>query len=102
MNVVEPRVDRGQVIYLTTTFAGDPDEVYFAFLAPGTGRPIVDDGYGQPKSRIVRISEGVYQFAIDTTNMKAGECWWHAWSVGNYQASEFGRFFVNSAPIQLL
>lgn len=97
------RVDRGQVVTLTITFAGDPDDVFFTYIEPERARPHVDEGYQRRSvTKIARLRSGVYQYIIDTTGFKAGTVEWHFWSEGDYQASRFGKFEVNPAPAKLL
>jgi hypothetical protein len=75
--VSELAVDRGQPIIVIATFAdGDPDSCYFSFTQPGSERPHVDDGYGQAKSRIVRLSRGVYRYTFSTRDFEHGQGGW--------------------------
>lgn len=106
----EIRVDRGQPVIVTVTFVdGDPDEVNFNYLRPDDERPYVDDGYGQAKSRITRVGEGVYRYVISTQGFAAGKGVWHfsaKWHErrdgGHDAASIFGDYHVNAAPVQLV
>lgn len=84
-------VERGNLIYFVATFAGDPDEVFFSFIRPGEKRPAVDPGYGQPDSKIERVSDGVYVYVLDTTGFSGGRVQWHFWGTGANQASKFGE-----------
>lgn len=95
-------VDRGQLVYLTVTFAGRPQDVYFSYMRPQEKRAIVDPGYGREGSRIVCLDETRYQYAIDSTGFRGGICIWHFWSTGEHQASKFGQFQVRDSPPQLL
>lgn len=103
-------VDRGQPVMVTVLFGdGDPDEVYFSYTRPGEERPYTDDGYGQPKSRIIRMGPGCYRYVIATKGFKSGPATWHCsgeWhnplADGHEEASIFGAYHVNPAPEQLL
>lgn len=104
-------VDRGQPVIVTVVFgAGDPDEVDFLFVRPADERPFADDGFGQKKSRIERLSVGVYRYTIETSAFRAGDGTWHfkgAWKDSTVarpylEASIFGEYHVNFAPEQLL
>ena len=95
-------IDRGQPVTITCAFPGITSEVYFAYTRPKEERPIVDDGWGQPRSRIKQISENTYSYTIDTTGFEEGACWWHMWVEGVFKASKFGRFFIGESPKQLL
>lgn len=68
-------VDRGQPVIVTAFFASDPepDEIDFSFTKPDEARPHVDDGFGQPQSRIERLDKGVYRYVISTKGFKAGD-----------------------------
>jgi len=104
-------VDRGQPVIVIVTFGdGDPDlEVDFAFTRPGSERPYVDDGYGQPKSKIERLGEGVYRYTFSTAGFMTGDAHWHfsgKWKHVTKQrpydeASIFGQYHVNKAPEQI-
>lgn len=104
-------VDRGQPVIATVTFDdGDPDEISFIYMRPKDERPYADDGFGQPRSRIERLSEGTYRYTIDTTGFESGDGTWKCcaeWSVATrarpyVRAAIKGRYHVNSAPSQLL
>jgi len=107
-------VDRGQPIIVTVSFCADvnnpePDLVDFAYTRPGEARPYTDDGYGQPRSKIVRLSRGVYRYVISTVGFPSGDGAWHCqgeWKEthpdGYDTASIFGAYRVNQAPVQLL
>ena len=98
-------IDRGQPVIVTMTFGGDPDEICAAYVAPGDARPHTDDGYGSPRSRIVRLGELTdgsrrvqYRYKIDTTGFAAGHGWCHVWARGSVfsggAGSEFMKFRV--------
>lgn len=95
-------VERGNVIYFVATFAGDPDEVHFSYMRPGEQRPVVDPGFGQLRSKIARLGQGVYGFEIDTTDFRGGILQWHFWGTGQNQASQFGEIQIPERPAQLL
>lgn len=97
-------VDRGQPVTVEVAFDHDPDEIYFAYLRPGEERPTVDDGFGQPKSRIRAEGPALFRYTMSTVGWKAGLAWWHFWSMvdGEVSASIFGKLQINDAPLQLL
>lgn len=72
-------VDRGQPVIMIATFVdalahGEPDHgVYFSYTQPDSGRPYVDDGYGQARSKIVHLGLGVYRYTFSTDGFPAGE-----------------------------
>lgn len=73
-------VERGQPVIITVVFGdGNPDGVYFACTRPGSGFPHVDDGFGQKRSRIEHLGNGIYRYTIDTESFNAGEGKWHLW-----------------------
>jgi hypothetical protein len=100
--------ERGNLIYLTAPFSGDPSEgVYFIYTRPGEQRPIVDPGYGRPDSKIVRLDESTddvvyYQYIIDSRGFRGGAIQWHFWGEGEHQASDFGEILIPERPPQLL
>lgn len=96
-------VERGNLVFLTAPFDGDPDEVYVSYLPPDERRPVVDPGYGQRGSRIERLAEGVYFYTIDTRECRGGVLQWHFWSEGvEHQKSAFGEVRIPERPAQLL
>lgn len=104
-------VERGNPVIATVTFGwGNPDEVFFSYLVPDSERPYVDDGFGQDKTKIEWLNDGVYRYTIDTTDFESGAGTWHFWGKWNTpskrrpynKASIFGTYFVLPAPKQLL
>jgi len=70
-------VDRGQPVIVTVIFGdGEPDEVVFGYLRPGSGQPFVDDGFGQERSKIVRTGHATYRYTIATDGFDSGDGEW--------------------------
>lgn len=76
-------VDRGNpVIVIVTFWDGDANEVYFSYTQPSSERPYVDDGFGQPRSLIERLSDGdpekpgIYRYVISTKGFAPGDGTW--------------------------
>lgn len=94
-------VDRGQPVIVYISFdRPDPEEVYFSYTRPGQEQPFVDDGFGQPQSRIrrVELEEGneralpagsYYVYTIDTDGANAGEGAWHFWAEWSTETLRF-------------
>jgi hypothetical protein len=100
----EPNVvfDKGNYVRFTATFEGEPSAVFFSYLRPGVQKPFVDEGYGHPESKIMRLSLGVYLYIIDTTGFPAGVVEWHFWAEGEAKGSKYGKFEVAKTDPRLL
>lgn len=102
MLAVDVVVERGNNVTFLARFSGEPDEVFFSYLKPGSQRPHVDPGFGEPGSSIRRVGEGIYAFIIDTSGFRGGVLQWHFWGAGAVQGSEFGEVVIPDRPAQLL
>lgn len=105
-------VDRGQPVIIIVHFdpnEREPDEVNFSYTKPGSERPFVDDGFGQPRSLITRLNKGVYRYVIPTKGFEAGDgswCFSGEWSErlmsGYDEAYIRSVYHVNYAPQSLV
>ena len=105
-------VDRGEQIRVVAYFPGaaivEPDEVNFSFTHPGSERPYADDGFGQPKSKLVRLDAGTYRYVISTADFDPGVGDWvisAEWRdplpQGHDRELKRGKYGVKSSPKQL-
>jgi len=98
-----PRFDRGQPVTIAIAWEADPEEVFFAYVAPGEEVAVVDDGCGQPSSRIEELDAGAFSFTIPTSRFRPGVCHWRFWGEvgGECVVSKYGKFEVVGGPPQL-
>jgi hypothetical protein len=89
--------DPGNLVTQQATFAGDPTEVRFSYLAPGSSSAVNDSGFssgvGNPGTNMTRVTTGVYKYSINAS--QPGTYTWRFWGTGANQGSKYGTFVIN-------
>ena len=95
----------GQSVTVTGTYTNaatgakvDPDDACVDVMAP-TGT-LTTYKYTDVGTKVVRVSTGVYSYAVDTTGL-AGRWqyrWWSPSGISGVQTASAGTFFVNAFP----